>query len=852
VTQVVCYPGAENPTHPFALSSGKRMGLTVDPGRFTIRPVESNLQTTSGGVNFGDGEPMISHIEQQDWSGGRGQDKFDDKTRFHDSLNAWTLTPNHLHNGLQWKLAKGYRNMDFVLPGSVTWKALTGTLRYMESKFTSSASYNADHAYIWLRKIGSPGTLTLELCSDSAGDPSTVQKTVTVTASGIADVISELKKFSFSSVYATAGAVLHIKVYGASTDTAMNHWEVGVDTTGTASQTSAAGSVWIDAAWTMYYLMQDADTDRMWYFNNFERSLIATDKKASTAASVVYVNGDRGKATSGTSTTIVQSTKAWTADQWIGAYVKILRGTGKDNPPKIITDNDATSLTTATWETTPDNTSEFAIYFTNEFTTTVVGTTGLGKVVSQPVVANGYLYFPQGESVYTRRAYWNAGTFNGTWEADNFYASLMFNGHDAASGPQIWKANNGTTTTTVARAPVVTTNVDATMGTAIPIGSADYPITGGVYGEGAMWFYKEDSMWSVQNDRAALYDDMNIGDSPSPDNGLAAIRHGGYTYFSFLDSLEMKLGSVINDIGAWRGSGMPAGRTGHVAALTSYLGWVIEAYDAGADGTSCVFIWDGIGRHEIFRAWESGRRIREVQMQPCAGSNNNRLWIDCGGDIVYIDFPRHPRPLNNTVCYYQHESVLVQSTIDMNANALPKYFQELSAVCNHLSTVGREVIVEYQLDDEIDGSVWRPASSFVISPEDTMVLNEGDKRKIRIRYRLLTNSSTTPVDINATVLKAFARTPYKEQINFTIRLSTFQTEQTGETEDTNPSEGYEFLHDCAAHARRVRMESVFKEFHGKWVTVLPFTIQPTFVAPPEGDAVLQWGGDFTLSVLVEA
>lgn len=66
-----------------------------------------------------------------------------------------------------------------------------------------------------------------------------------------------------------------------------------------------------------------------------------------------------GTATSGSATTLVNSAKAWTADQWINYQVRITAGTGCGQV-RTITDNDGTSLTFASGATI-DATSEYSI-----------------------------------------------------------------------------------------------------------------------------------------------------------------------------------------------------------------------------------------------------------------------------------------------------------------------------------------------------------------------------------------------------------------------------------------------------------------------------------------------------------
>ena len=80
-------------------------------------------------------------------------------------------------------------------------------------------------------------------------------------------------------------------------------------------------------------------------------------------------NWGRGTASSGTGTTLVDTTKNWItgpgtsgANQWVGYYVRIWSGTGEDQY-RLITANTSNSLTVATWSNsiTPDTTTKYFI-----------------------------------------------------------------------------------------------------------------------------------------------------------------------------------------------------------------------------------------------------------------------------------------------------------------------------------------------------------------------------------------------------------------------------------------------------------------------------------------------------------
>lgn len=94
-----------------------------------------------------------------------------------------------------------------------------------------------------------------------------------------------------------------------------------------------------------------------------------TDAKLVTTPSIVdgaFKSFATGTATSATTTTLVQTGKTWQASQWINSQVRITAGTGAGQI-RTITANTADTLTVATWTTTPDATSQYAIEGNDNF-----------------------------------------------------------------------------------------------------------------------------------------------------------------------------------------------------------------------------------------------------------------------------------------------------------------------------------------------------------------------------------------------------------------------------------------------------------------------------------------------------
>lgn len=82
------------------------------------------------------------------------------------------------------------------------------------------------------------------------------------------------------------------------------------------------------------------------------------------------IAGANGTVTSATSTTLVDSTKAWTTNQFKDCYLYILEGTGRTQKATIAS-NTATTLTLeAAWSVNPDTTSVYTVGGYNSYRTT--------------------------------------------------------------------------------------------------------------------------------------------------------------------------------------------------------------------------------------------------------------------------------------------------------------------------------------------------------------------------------------------------------------------------------------------------------------------------------------------------
>jgi hypothetical protein len=838
------YPGATNPSHEISLSDGvQTWGLHLDGGPEALReePLTPSTLRFNGGVSsFGAWEPGMAQIEQRDWSGGRGLERFsaenkDSSNRFYDSQNAWTLTPGKLLPGPQLKFARGLRTSIQHLPGDVSWKALFGSQRFVSAAFTvGSAAFAAKQARIWLRRVGSPGALSLLLHQNSGGVPGAaiLNAGQTISIADVPDVVSQFRSFDLSAMSGnlSASMTVHVVLNGAASDNAANHWEIGVQDDGAGGHVSADGSSWSPAGFCPYFRLEDAGLARNFIFFRLGGSLYAVDQRANGSASHVYINGDRGVVTSAAAQSLTDTHKNWGSNEWTGAWVRIYKGKGVGQAREILS-NASSTLSVAAWDQTPDTTSEYVIYASDEWKDiSPISGDLIDGVVKDVVVVNDHALFAQGDVVPVLRMRFNAAAGTPTHEFDDDGANtadLLHSFHHPQYGPQVWRAL--VALGEASRAAPTAWLTALTFGAGIKVGEKSQTIREIFDWNSQLWILKSDSFWQMNDSDQAKRVNAGLESIPRETGCQPLALLGGQVFFGWRDGLLAYSGSVLADVSP--------GCLGAVAALQPLgAGRMAVAIDGGSQGTSSVRIWDGSGWHELLRAPQAGIRIQGLACQDCPGARP-QLWVAMGGDLAYVELPRETAdPLAETNFAYQHEAVLIGGAIDMGAAKLPKFIREVGLLSSNL-TSGTQVQLDYQLDGEIGGSAWRSAGAFYSSPLDALPLNLGQLHAIRPQLRLLTNRATRPPVVQATVVEGFARTPLKYQWTLRTRLA-------GGGQDDDPDAFVAWLQQAAREARKIHMRAIFAALDDKYVITEP----PSVVRESVDAAAQSWGGTATVVV----
>jgi hypothetical protein len=848
------YPGASNPTHDLSLSDGvQTWGMRLDRGPEALReqPLTPSTLRFDPPGNFGAWEPGIAQIEQRDWSGGRGSDRFvaEDSTsarRFFDSMNAWTLIPGFLLPAPQWRLARGLRNSVQHLPGSVSWKGLIGDSRFVSARFTIGASnLAAARARVWLRRIGSPNPLFLAIHDDDDGAPGVAVPDLasSVSIADVTDVVSVFHSFDLADAGTDllAGIDYHLVVRASALDNAANHWEIGVDPKFAGGHSSVDGDAWVPTKSAAYLCIEDTGLKRNFHFFQLGGALYAADQRANGSPSHVYINGDRGLATGGSAVSLEDADKAWIADQWAGAWVRIVKGKGA-NQARQIESNGVYELHVTAWDITPDITSEYAIHATDLWRDISPASGDLiDGVITSVAVMDDHALFAQANGQPLMRMRFNTALSVPAHEFDDDgtnTADLLRMFHHPQYGPQLWRAvfSSGE----VSRAAPAAWGTPLTFGTGIKVGDKSQAIRALYDHDGAFTVLKADSLWVIaENDRASR---LSVGlealaDSRNP----AACSLAGQLLLGWGHRLFAYSSGNLTELGPNRELGLPPGRQGSLAALQPLgAAHLAVAMDAGESGTSSILVWENGAWHELMRAPGIGERMQALKVQDCPGTRP-RLWFALAGDLGYIDLPQDgDSPLSDDGLGYQHEAVMISATIDMGAARLPKFLKEVSLLNRNLGS-GVQINLDYQVDDQVGTDHWPSSGAFYSSPSDSLPLSAGQVHAIRFRLRLLTDQATVPPIVTATLLEGFARTPLKYQWAVRVRLADLQADRGGGL-DADPDSFILWLQQAAHQARKIRLRSIWRALDEKDVVVEPPTVARQFTDAAHSS----WGGTVTV------
>lgn len=797
------------------------------------------------------GGSKIFKIEQKTFVSGRGKTDFTaDATGFTESAGMWTMTDQAMLPALKWRFARGIQAGNFAFSDSMSFQNLSGANLYLAQPFYASSAFTPAYMQLWLKRIGTAAiTLTVSLYADNEVAHGNVitYPGASLIASGVTtltDTTSFLKSFGAVTGALTLGNVYWIVLNGGA-PTASDYWQVGYDPL-TAGALKCAAGVWSGATAfgaSLCYRIVEADVPKRLYPFYMYGAWYVVSKNDSGATSRLWINGTRFKATAtgGGATTdathVGASGNSLTADQWIGAKVRIIEGLG-DGQVRTILDNDTKSLTVATWDVTPDATSQVIIYDTDWWTE--LSGHGLGAVVGPPVVAGNIAYLPQGAAAHTRRMTWlPAGSYD--YDADGTNHADLLGLTTTTSGTLQMIAFTKATSKFAVATTTTTWDDNLSFGSAKSMGTSDYRPTGCIEYNSVLYAFKENKLFSIVSGTPKELDVGGLETSPYWSNGESSCVFNLYLYFTRANSVVQMLDTNAADIENFRiGYEQLSQVDQGVGTLHSAEGWVFRSIDAGSNGTSRILAWNGYGWHEVLHGYAVGARIRDMFWQPNEGSNS-RFWANENGDLAYLQFPQGgSNPLKDSACRFMHEAIFVSPTLHLGDRNYYKLYKDIQTITENLSATST-ISVDYQTDNNVGTSTWTALSTVLdASPFHTADMNLGATFQLRFRLRALSTSGVTPPILHSWAVTGNVIEPLKFQWALVCAVETDGEDLQGNP-DTSPDTLEAALGTWAAQRTKLTVSSQKTSLHGKICTVEAPTSRMTSIDTEDGSA--KWSGE---------
>jgi len=379
-----------------------------------------SLKMGSGGTKHSDYEPPYRSIEQRDFSGGRGLDNLDlDEARFYDSYRCETWREGIVIPGPEEEYGEGVRaaiddywwqdsnqhdRVEMYATGEDT------TEFHFSHQFTASATYTPKYIYLAFGPHNATGLsdtggsvlrFQADIYSNSGGEPdASLMSTEQVQRTTYGTYIYRLAIGTPAELTATTSYHFVVKCWTTSLNLTSDNFGyfIGQTTGASTHYSSEDGSTWDAAVKGLFFrIVPDETAFESHYFTHKSCLYTALSYKDGSAPKV-FKCGDRGIATGSSATTLSDSTKTWTADNWINSFVMLTSGTGANAQQRwrVITDNDTNSITVADWDITPDETTEYAIVG-SKYWDEVTGH-GMTGQLTDVHVHNNIVYFMRGDN----------------------------------------------------------------------------------------------------------------------------------------------------------------------------------------------------------------------------------------------------------------------------------------------------------------------------------------------------------------------------------------------------------------------------------------------------------------------
>ncbi len=394
---------------------------------------EPPLRIQSDASEYADRKEPYTRITQNDFSGGLGiEDHNDDATRYVISHGITTYIKGKIFLSGQTTYpmtGQPLRTQVNNFPNwdeDVEWLPMyetSQTYLYRAHQFTMGEAFTANYVEIYLRKVGTPGTLQVAIYSDNAGSPGTLLDSNTYSGSATLDSDVVIKKFTSITPALADATPYWLVVRGGSGDDATDHWKVGGKSTGSIKK-SNDGSAWSTSTGMPFYRICKWTVDSKFCFELYNKALYVASSPWNGGAGKLYLNGFRGACDPGASNLLQDAYQGF--EPIIGKSVVAMLSSGKT---RIIEEQDwrnavgtsGTALTVSpNWNATLVTKDEYVIAGT-DWWKYIDGSAHYTTPIQQLLAGNNYLIVkPKTAYIGDPICAYNVFNNGGTWDDDNW------------------------------------------------------------------------------------------------------------------------------------------------------------------------------------------------------------------------------------------------------------------------------------------------------------------------------------------------------------------------------------------------------------------------------------------------
>jgi len=761
---VRCIAGAEDNTHPFSLTGLDADGNTITVG---LIPVDNKGQDSIHSVRYsgypvgtlsgeaGDGE--FSHKRQpygefsrRNWNGGIGEiNGLSDASKYWFGKRVWSVVKERMMLApklFRSTIAYPYRiGNETTINYPITWVSVPAANRVAWSVTTDYAGTGVD---VLLRTLVD-NSFTVRIRSDSAGSPGTVLSTVI-----LSDAVIGSNRYQFG-IAITAGT-FWVDISGSAA------FEIGtsaqIDYT---CKTSADGTTYIASA-------MDAPVFFVYAATGMEEAIFFDYKwgKYAVIDSRLFINGDRGACDSNTGalSTLVDATKTWPTNCWVGAIVKLndtVLGWRK------VISNTATTITVDRPWGSAHTTDNWYVILGADRWTEITGH-GLTSVTDAETVREDIVYFAQGPAVQMRRMreYNNAGTWTRDFAEDTQStaggalpgANFLVSTFDQLDGPVIYKIVNGDLGF-IAKAPATVWGTNLVYGTEIKVGGDNWEdLSGGCNYDNKLAVTAMDSVWLIKNGYAEQVS-IDMQSQWTRFTGRRPTVVPPYLVFPFGNRIQRLYGNIVESFGPERESSIPKRYDGQVMDNLTLVGGLVIAKDGGKAG---VYDTDAEGGAYLYRegGWHPlaftglGSAMRALTYQH-REDEMDMIWFADHNGLWYMYVPRGwdytKDPMYDQTARIEQDGWFITGWFDTGQLLPAKWWDYVTVFADNLSvTYGRKVRLYYQVSDGIEYEAENLAANWTFAEEistgynNTITINK-QGRRVRFLFLLMGDGNSTPI-----------------------------------------------------------------------------------------------------------